>query len=259
VLVVGNMALVHLLLVGLQHVHLVLVMIISNRWGRVRTWFVEVDLRTLVLHLLLDQTTHFIRVIIRELGREHEATIAIGDKWLLIVADLVEGELHLCRYNEIVPIFDSHLGQTFRLSSNGLLAFNVDIHFFFLNKLSQFEVLHLGKDGLHQDLKSLVRANLNIKRFVQFVVEFRRFNSYMEAQVPSFFLSIGPFWVLSRSLMINHRIHLLNLSGLLLVQNLAMAGHHVLKVLGEPTGHQALVNNAIVILKTLVIVSLPII
>jgi hypothetical protein len=81
----------------------------------------------------------------------------------------------------------------------------------------------------------------------------------MEAQVPSFFLSIRPFWVLSRSLLINHLIHLLNLSGLLRVQNLAMTGHHVLKVLGEPTAHQALVNNAIVILKTLVIVSLAII
>ena len=84
----------------------------------------------------------------------------------------------------------------------------------------------------------------------------------MEAQVPSFFLSIGPFWILSRALMINHLIHLMNLSGLLLVHNLSMTGHHVLHVLGKALAHQALVvdaHNPIVILETLVIVSLPII
>jgi len=62
--------------------------------------------------------------------------------------------------------------------------------------------------------------------------------------------------------MINHLIHLMNLSGLLLVHNLSMTGHHVLHVLRKALAHQALVVNAhnpIVILKTLVIVSLPIV
>jgi hypothetical protein len=84
----------------------------------------------------------------------------------------------------------------------------------------------------------------------------------MEAQVPSFFLSIGPFWVLSRTLVINHLIHLMNLCGLLRVQHLTMSWHHVLEVLRKALSHQALVvhsYNPIVILKTLVIVSLPII
>ena len=84
----------------------------------------------------------------------------------------------------------------------------------------------------------------------------------METQVPSFFLSIGPFWVLSRTLVINHLIHLMNLSGLLLVQNLSMTWQHVLEMLRKALAHHALVvyaHDPIEVLKTLVIVSLPII
>ena len=61
----------------------------------------------------------------------------------------------------------------------------------------------------------------------------------METQVPSFFLSIGPFWVLSRTLVINHLIHLMNLSGLLLVQNLSMTWQHVLEMLRKALAHHA--------------------
>jgi hypothetical protein len=78
--------------------------------------------------------------------------------------------------------------------------------------------LYLSQYGLHQDLKSLIRANLDIKGFVQFMVQLWGFNSYMQAQVPSFLLPIGPFWVLGRTFVINHLTHLMNLSGLLLVQ-----------------------------------------
>lgn len=122
--------------------------------------------------------------------------------------------------------------------------------------------MDLSKDSLHQDLESLVGANLNIEGFIQFVVEFRSFNRNMETEVPSFFLSVGPFRVLSRTLVINHLIHLLNLCGLLLVQNLPMTAHHVAKLLRNALAHQALVahsHHAVEVLKTLVIVSLPII
>ena len=54
ILLPDQVALVHLLLMGLKHIHLVLVVVISNRWGSVRTWLVEFYLGTLVLHLLLD-------------------------------------------------------------------------------------------------------------------------------------------------------------------------------------------------------------
>jgi hypothetical protein len=120
----------------------------------------------------------------------------------------------------------------------------------------------LSKDSLHQNLESLVRANLDIEGFIQFVVKFWSFNSNMETQVPSFFLSIGPFRVLGRTLVINHLIHLMNLSGLLLVQNLSMTWHHVLEMLGKALAHHALVvyaHDPVEVLKTLVIVSLPII
>lgn len=83
----------------------------------------------------------------------------------------------------------------------------------------------------------------------------------MEAQVPSFFLSVGPFWVLGRTLVIDHLVHLLNLSGLLRVQKLA-TWHHVLKMLRKALAHHTLVvhsHHGVVVLETLVVVSLPII
>lgn len=119
----------------------------------------------------------------------------------------------------------------------------------------------MSKDSLHQDLESLVGANLNIERFVQFVVQLWSFNSYMKAEVPGFFLSVGPFWVACRILVIHHLGHLLKLSSLLRVQKLA-TGHHVLEMLMEALAHHALVvhsHHGVVVLETLVVVSLPII
>jgi hypothetical protein len=61
---------------------------------------------------------------------------------------------------------------------------------------------------------------------------------------------------------INHLIHLMNLSGLLRVQNLPMTWQHVLEMLGKALAHHALVvyaHDTVEVLKTLVIVSLPII
>lgn len=260
VLVVSNVNLIHLLLMSLQGIHLGLILIISNRWRGVGSWFVVLNTLVLILHLLLDSTRHFIWVVVWKLGREHEASVAISGEWLLIVTDLIERKLHLGGNNKIVTVFDSHLGKTFGFSGNWLFSFNVYVHFFFLNKFPQFKVLDLSKDSLHQDLESLVGANLDIEGFVQFMVKFGSFNSNMETQVPSFFLSIGSFWVLGRTFVINHLIHLLNLSGLLGVQNLSVTWHHVLEMLRKALAHQALVvhsHHAVEVLKTLVIVSLP--
>lgn len=212
--------LVHLRLWLVQGVHVVAahVVIVPHHWRSVLTWLVEVILLKVILDVLLHGSAHFIRIVLRKLGREHEASVAVSCEWLLVVTDLIEGELHLCGNDQVVSVFDSHLGKTFGLSSHWLFSLDIDVHFFFLNKLSQFKVLHLGEDCLHQNLQSLVRANLNIEGFVQFVVQFRGFDSYVKAQVPSFFLSVGPLWVLGRTLVINHLIDLMNLSGLLLVQ-----------------------------------------
>jgi len=170
-LVLSNMNLIHLLLVSLKGVHLGLVLIISYRWRGVRSWFVVFNtLVVLILHLLLDPSWHFIRVIVWKLGREHESSVAISGKWFLVVTDLIKGKLHLSSNNKIITIFYSHLGKTFRFSSYWLFSFNVDVHFFLLNKFSQFKVLDLSQDGLHQNLESLVRANLDIEGFIQFVV-----------------------------------------------------------------------------------------
>lgn len=112
-LVAWHLDLVHLLLVSLKSIHLVLVVIlISNRWRSIGPCLVKFYLRILVLHLL-DRTTHLIRIIIRKLGREHETTIAVCGKWLLIITDLIKGELHLSGYDEVVSVFDPHFGQTF--------------------------------------------------------------------------------------------------------------------------------------------------
>lgn len=81
----------------------------------------------------------------------------------------------------------------------------------------------------------------------------------MEAEVPSFFLSVSPFRVLGRTIVIK-LIHLMNLSGLLRIHKLSR--HHVLDLLMKAIAHHALVTNAqdpIVILETLVSVSNPII
>lgn len=83
----------------------------------------------------------------------------------------------------------------------------------------------------------------------------------MKAEVPCFFLSVGPFWVACRILVIHHLGHLLKLSSLLRVQKLA-TGHHVLEMLMEALAHHDLVvhsHHGVVVLETLVVVSLPII
>jgi hypothetical protein len=51
-LVARHLDLVHLLLVSLKSIHFVLVVLISNRWGRVRSWLVELNLGIWILHLL---------------------------------------------------------------------------------------------------------------------------------------------------------------------------------------------------------------
>lgn len=170
VLVLSDMNLVHLLLMSLKGVHLVWMLVISDSWRSIGSCFVKFNTLVWILQLLLDSTRHLIWVIVRKLGREHEASIAICGKWFLIITDFVEGKLHLSCNNKIVSILDSHFSKTFRLSSYWLFSLDIDVHFFFLNKFSQFKVLYLSKDSLHQDLKSLVRANLDIERFIQFVV-----------------------------------------------------------------------------------------
>ena len=53
-LVAWHLDMVHLLLVSLKSIQFVLVVIISNRWRGVRSWFVVFNTLVLILYLLLD-------------------------------------------------------------------------------------------------------------------------------------------------------------------------------------------------------------
>jgi hypothetical protein len=119
-----------------------IVVIAHSRWS-VLAWFVILDLRRRVLQLRV-RPTHFIRVVVWELRREHDASLRVCHEWLFVVTDFIERKLHLRRHDQMVTIFYPHLSQTFGLSCDWLFAFNVNVHFFFLDKLPQIKVLDLS-------------------------------------------------------------------------------------------------------------------
>lgn len=172
----------HLLILAIDIVHLRHMIICSQVWRGERALLVEIPL-VILIHLirLTHATAHIELHVYWWLIREHQTLAIICERRLLIITESIERQFHFSGNDQIISIFNAHLCKTFRFSRNRFFSFDVNIHFFFLNKFPQFKILNVREDHLHQDLQALVGADLDIKIFVQLMIEFGRFNRNMEA------------------------------------------------------------------------------
>ena len=116
---------------------------------------------------------------------------------VLVVAVNIEGQLHFSGHYKIVSVLHTHFSETLGFSRNWFFALDVDVHLAVLDELPELKVLDVGENGLLENLESLVGAYLNLKTFVQLVIELGSLYSYVEVQTPSFLFSVGPSLVLT--------------------------------------------------------------